>query len=34
VSSSPGEHPGIAQYFQQIFLHDWTSLARQQTLDG
>ena len=28
------EHPGIAQYFQQIFLHDWTNLARQQALDG
>lgn len=27
-------HPSIAQYFQQIFLHDWNNLARQQALDG
>jgi hypothetical protein len=24
------EHPGAAQYFQQIFLHDWDHLARQK----
>jgi phospholipase D-like protein len=27
-------HSAIAQYFQQIFLHDWTNLARQQALDA
>jgi phosphatidylserine/phosphatidylglycerophosphate/cardiolipin synthase-like enzyme len=27
------ENPDIAQYFQQIFMHDWTHLARQQALD-
>jgi phosphatidylserine/phosphatidylglycerophosphate/cardiolipin synthase-like enzyme len=24
------EHPGAAQYFQQIFLHDWDHLAQQK----
>lgn len=28
------EHGGIAQYFRQIFLHDWTNLAHQQALDS
>jgi hypothetical protein len=28
------ENPDIAQYFQQIFMHDWTHLARQQALDA
>lgn len=28
------EHEPIASYFQQIFMHDWTNLARQQALDG
>jgi len=28
------EHPAIAQYFQAIFMHDWTNLARQQALDS
>ena len=27
------EDPDIAQYFQQIFMHDWTHLAHQQALD-
>jgi hypothetical protein len=27
-------HPGIARYFQQIFVHDWANLARQQALDA
>jgi len=26
------EHPDAAQYFQQIFLHDWDHLAAQKTL--
>jgi phosphatidylserine/phosphatidylglycerophosphate/cardiolipin synthase-like enzyme len=26
-------HQPIAQYFQQIFLHDWTNLAHQNALD-
>jgi len=28
------EYEPIAQYFQQIFMHDWTNLAQQQALDG
>lgn len=28
------EHQGIAQYFQQIFMHDWTNLAAQTATDG
>lgn len=28
------EHEGIAQYFQQIFVHDWTNLASQTAPDG
>jgi phosphatidylserine/phosphatidylglycerophosphate/cardiolipin synthase-like enzyme len=28
------EHPPIARYFQQLFLHDWTTLAHQQALEG
>ena len=28
------ENPDIAQYFQQIFVHDWTHLAHQQALDA
>jgi PLD-like domain len=28
------ENPEIAQYFQQIFVHDWTHLAQQQALDA
>ena len=28
------EYEPIARYFQQIFMHDWTNLARQQALDG
>ena len=28
------ENADIAQYFQQIFMHDWTHLARQQALDA
>lgn len=27
------EHAGIAAYFEQIFMHDWTNLARQHALD-
>ncbi len=27
------EYPPIAQYFQQIFMHDWTQLARQVAVD-
>jgi phosphatidylserine/phosphatidylglycerophosphate/cardiolipin synthase-like enzyme len=27
-------HPGIARYFQAIFLHDWTNLAHQRALDA
>jgi phosphatidylserine/phosphatidylglycerophosphate/cardiolipin synthase-like enzyme len=28
------EHRGIARYFQQIFSHDWTNLARQTALES
>jgi hypothetical protein len=27
------EHAAIAAYFEQIFMHDWTNLARQHALD-
>ncbi len=27
-------HSGIASYFQQIYVHDWANLARQQALDA
>ena len=27
------EHPGIADYFEAIFMHDWTNLALQKALD-
>jgi phosphatidylserine/phosphatidylglycerophosphate/cardiolipin synthase-like enzyme len=26
------EHPDAAQYFQQIFLHDWQHLAKHEAL--
>ena len=28
------EHAGIAAYFEQIFMHDWTNLARQHALEA
>ena len=28
------EYGPIAQYFEQIFMHDWTNLARQKALDS
>jgi hypothetical protein len=28
------EHRGIARYFQQIFIHDRTNLARQNALEA
>jgi hypothetical protein len=28
------EHGPTAQYFEQIFMHDWTNLARQKALDS